>query len=294
MDIGAELRAARKARGLTVEQVAALTRIRHSYLEAIERNDFDVLPAPIYIRGFLAAYAREVGLDPRDTVQRYRSAYEAPKVTLPADERRPSGDEQGFTAARLREVIHRLFPGSPAPQPDPAGLESGPLQAAMRGWPSILAIFLLLWAYLSILAYRHASVLPEQRAQTEEAEPAEPANVRQAVATSGGEPAIRVNEGLVRVELHATGPSWIGARVDGAPVLSRLMAAGDRQSLEARDEIVLRAGDPGTLEFSINGTRGRPLGKPGQAVTVRINPRNYGDFIDSSPGASGASRAASP
>ena len=291
MDIGSELRAARKARGLTVEQVAALTRIRHSYLEAIERNDFDVLPAPIYTRGFLAAYAREVGLDPRDIVQRYRSAYEAPKVTLPADESRPSADEQVFPAATLKEVIHRLFPGTPVPQPEPAGLAVGRLQAAMRGWPSILGIFLLLWAYLSVLAYRHASVSPEQRAETAGSEPSERANVRQAVATSGGEPAMHANPGMLRVDLHATGPSWIGARADGAPVVSRLMNTGDRQSFEARDEIVLRVGDPGTLELSINGARSRPLGKPGHAVTVRINPKNYADFVDHS-GATVATRPA--
>ena len=134
MDIGSELREMRhdEIELQCVEQVAALTRIRHSYLEAIERNDFDVLPAPIYTRGFLAAYAREVGLDPQDTVQRYRSAYEAPKVTLSADESRRSGDEQGFPAARLKEVVHRLFPGNAQLHPEPAGLDAGPLQAAMR------------------------------------------------------------------------------------------------------------------------------------------------------------------
>ena len=284
MDIGSELRAARKARGLTVEQVAALTRIRHSYLEAIERNDFDVLPAPIYTRGFLTAYAREVGLDPRDIVQRYTSTHEASKVTPPADQIPEVHNPQSVIAARLKEVIDRSIAGRARPEAEPAGLDARPLQTALSGWPTVLAIFLMLWAYLSFLAYRHANVPPTPRAQTSESEPPEQADARQVVATSGGGPAIPVHPGVLRVDLHATGPSWIGARADGASVFNSLMDTGDRHTIEARDEIVLRAGDPGTLELSINGVRGRPLGKPGQAVTVRINQKNYVDFVDPPPG----------
>jgi cytoskeleton protein RodZ len=294
MDIGSELRAARKARGLTVAQVAALTRIRHSYLEAIERNDFDVLPAPIYARGFLSAYAREVGLDPRDIVQRFTSTYQASKVTPPADRIPEPRDAQGVIAARLREVVARSIAARSGPEPEPAGSDTGSMSAALRGWPSILVIFLLLWAYLSFLAYRHANELPEQRAQTARSDKSEPANTRQAVATSGGGPAIPARPDGLRVELHATGPCWIGARADGAPVFNRLMETGDRQTIEARDEIVLRAGDPGTLELSINGVRSRPIGKPGQAVTVRINPKNYVEFVDPAPGSTVANPPASP
>ena len=61
--IGAQLRAAREARGLTLEQVAAETRIPQRHLQTIEAGDFAALPARTYAIGFSRTYARLVGLD---------------------------------------------------------------------------------------------------------------------------------------------------------------------------------------------------------------------------------------
>src|SRR5436189_4293991 len=85
MDIGAELRNARKARKLSIEEIARVTKISPSVLRAIDRNDFSSVPGGLFTRGFLRAYAREVGLDPEEIVQLYRTEFEQPEQPVPAD-----------------------------------------------------------------------------------------------------------------------------------------------------------------------------------------------------------------
>jgi cytoskeleton protein RodZ len=61
--VGEQLHAARTEKGLTLNEVAAQTRIPMRHLEAIERSDFGALPGSTYSLGFAKAYARYVGLD---------------------------------------------------------------------------------------------------------------------------------------------------------------------------------------------------------------------------------------
>jgi len=59
---GARLRRSRLLRGLEIEDVAAATKINPTYLRFLEEERFDDLPAVVYVRGFVAAYARHLGL----------------------------------------------------------------------------------------------------------------------------------------------------------------------------------------------------------------------------------------
>ena len=65
---GVEFRAIRESRGLTVDRIASATRIPVRYIEALDRDDLRALPARPYLRGFVAAYGRELGLDPAEAV----------------------------------------------------------------------------------------------------------------------------------------------------------------------------------------------------------------------------------
>jgi cytoskeletal protein RodZ len=62
--LGETLRRARLSKNVTFEDAERVTRIRREYLEALEREDFGRLPAPVYARGFLRSYAGYLGLDP--------------------------------------------------------------------------------------------------------------------------------------------------------------------------------------------------------------------------------------
>ena len=68
-NIGITLRSARIQRGLTIEQVAQDTRISARFLEALESESFDELPAPVYVRGFLRSYATYLRLEPQSLLE---------------------------------------------------------------------------------------------------------------------------------------------------------------------------------------------------------------------------------
>ncbi len=61
---GETLRLARVAKKVTFEDAERVTRISRRYLEALEQENFGILPAPVYARGFLRSYASYLGLDP--------------------------------------------------------------------------------------------------------------------------------------------------------------------------------------------------------------------------------------
>lgn len=81
--IGADLRAARLARGETTADVAHQLRLREGYIEAIESGNFEVLPGVTYAIGFLRSYARYLRLDAEDLIQRFKE--EVSDITPPAD-----------------------------------------------------------------------------------------------------------------------------------------------------------------------------------------------------------------
>jgi cytoskeleton protein RodZ len=70
-ELGHILREARETKGLTLREVQEKTRISSRFLEALEMGDYDRLPTPTHVRGFLRNYARFLGLDPDPLLERY-------------------------------------------------------------------------------------------------------------------------------------------------------------------------------------------------------------------------------
>src|SRR5258705_10677604 len=71
---GEELQREREIRGISLKEIADATKISKRFLEAIERNDHRTLPAPVFTRGFVREYARYVGLNADEMVNRYNFA----------------------------------------------------------------------------------------------------------------------------------------------------------------------------------------------------------------------------
>ena len=61
--VAEQLRETRQARKVTVTEAAEATKIRTDHIEALESGDYDVFPAPVYIRGFVRTYAAYLKLD---------------------------------------------------------------------------------------------------------------------------------------------------------------------------------------------------------------------------------------
>ena len=75
--IGETLRDAREEQGLSLSDAAAETRVRESYLAALESEDFAILGGDVYVKGFLRSYAKYLGLEPDPLVASYNERYEA-------------------------------------------------------------------------------------------------------------------------------------------------------------------------------------------------------------------------
>ncbi len=75
MGPGSKLQAARIDRGLSVEDVANRMHLSTRIIESIEENDFDVITAPIFVKGYLRAYARIVLLNEDEMIAQYTEAY---------------------------------------------------------------------------------------------------------------------------------------------------------------------------------------------------------------------------
>ncbi len=77
-DIGATLREARMRARIDIGEVETKTKIRAKYLRAIENEEWDLLPGPVYAKSFLRTYGDYLGLDSRMLVDEFRRRYERP------------------------------------------------------------------------------------------------------------------------------------------------------------------------------------------------------------------------
>src|ERR1041385_3132111 len=70
--LGEELRRRREELGILLPEISESTRIGTRFLKAIESDNFELLPAGIYARAFIRAYARRVGMDEEEAVTMFR------------------------------------------------------------------------------------------------------------------------------------------------------------------------------------------------------------------------------
>jgi len=75
-ELGPRLKQARLAKGVSLRQIEASTKISVGALEALEKDDFGRLPGGIFARSFVRAYAGAVGLNPDDTVHEFLTEFE--------------------------------------------------------------------------------------------------------------------------------------------------------------------------------------------------------------------------
>lgn len=80
--LGAALAAAREQRGLSVEDVAAATRIRATVVRAIEADEFAVCGGAVYARGHLRSIAQVVGADSKPLVEEFDRRFDQPVPAL--------------------------------------------------------------------------------------------------------------------------------------------------------------------------------------------------------------------
>jgi cytoskeletal protein RodZ len=109
-ELGNSLREARSRQGLGYPQVELATKIRAKYVRALEEEQFDVLPAETYVRGFLRTYADFLGLDGQLYVDEYESRFATEEVDgTPTGRRSKSRKRQRELSFQRRAVILALI-----------------------------------------------------------------------------------------------------------------------------------------------------------------------------------------
>jgi transcriptional regulator with XRE-family HTH domain len=79
-ELGRTLSQARVGRGLTLEDCERDTRISKRYLDALEREDWKIFPAPVYSRAFLRTYAQYLSLNPAELMRLFQAQSEEPVI----------------------------------------------------------------------------------------------------------------------------------------------------------------------------------------------------------------------
>jgi transcriptional regulator with XRE-family HTH domain len=129
---GPNLRRIRIQKGISIEQIAAATKVSADLLSGLERNDFSRWPVGIYARAYVRQYAYAIGVDPDSTVDEFcrwfaegdrraeRTIRE--QATIVGQDSVVYRDELPATAGGDRRAGKKRPGGKPAPSAEPGGL----------------------------------------------------------------------------------------------------------------------------------------------------------------------------
>jgi transcriptional regulator with XRE-family HTH domain len=249
--LGEDIKAAREKKGLTLRQLSEKTRISLTFLKALEDEDYSVIPGDVFVVGFIRNCARELGLNEKEVIARYKEQQRAltpaqqpeekPAETeiksaamkagsIPVNKRRPlylvlmAGLVLGGILTAVALYMTRPAPVPPAPKPVPV-----PAPAPMR--PMTTAVL------------RHVNVTT-----------AKPPEVKPAPKT-----------GLL-LRLIADDKSWYSYKSDKGEYISGLLEKGKTFEVKADERIVLSLGSAGDVKVEYNGKALKPFGAKGVAV----------------------------
>jgi cytoskeleton protein RodZ len=286
---GMRLKEQREKRGITLDQISQSTKIGHRFLEALEEDHFERLPGGIFNKGFVRAYARCVGMDEEQVVADYLTATGANQPKTGEAEEPPVIETPAETT------------------PDrAAGLPWGIFATVLL----IIAFSFAVWGFYSrVTSTREKEPAPAPRVQSS-VSPAEPSPVSEpaspqvrnelrpssappapsgsatspqsAIAASSGDtgaqeaastaaPASR--DLVLRIKAHED--SWLSITVDGEVTTQQTLAASAEKTVRARNEIVIRAGSIGALDFEFKGKQLPLQGELGEVKTLAFDANGW-------------------
>lgn len=254
--VGEELREARIALGVSLEDAAAQLRINKRYLQALEEGRVKDLPGAAYAVGFVRSYATALGLDPDEAVRRFR-------------------DVSGTAVAKSGELVF--------PEPVPSrGIPTGILAAI--GVAIALAGYIAWYQWSGRGARVVDSVPPlpprlERAAEATaplEAPPAPavepPAPTPAPVAAPPPPP--RIDPDKPRIVIRAKGESWVQLRDNPANrvITDRVLRAGETIEIPNRPGIALTTGKAENLDLLLDGQEVEAFGGPGVRRNIALEP----------------------
>ena len=249
-EIGNSLREARIRRGLSVMDVEGVTKIRSKYLEALEEDDFEVLPGPTFVKGFLRTYALFLKLDADALVDEYRRGHE------PRAEDTPVLSIDNPRRSRSRQSVERK---KQRPRRNQRGY-------ALVGVVAVVVVLLLAWfgsgrgrepaqidasgistptSSTSLRAVSSTTTLQSQGG-----------SLSTTSSTTGTTVGTGNGKNVALVVAVTEGSCWLVVREDnesGAEVYAGTLSAGGQQTFDSSKRYWMRAGKPEVLALSVNG-----------------------------------------
>jgi cytoskeleton protein RodZ len=254
--VGERLKAAREKKKLSLEDIAAQTRIPQRHLESIENADWENLPAPTYTIGFAKSYASTVGLDRNEI----------------GDQLREEMGGQRFASSQS-EVIEAADPARTMPK-----------------WLVISAVVavILLIIIMSVLNHRALEQpAPNAPAATAPATPAAKPGQQQPAAPV---PAASAQGPVV---LTAVAPAWVQVTDQGKTLFEGMMNPGQAFTVPPTATApLLKAGKPEALKVTVGAAVAPPVGPPGKVasnVSLKAADLMRGGAQAAAPGAPAAS-----
>jgi cytoskeleton protein RodZ len=222
-EIGTTLREARVRRKLTLQQVEEDTKIRVKYVQAMENEDFDLMPGQAYIKGFLQTYATYLGLDSSIILDEYRSR------GVHREEHQPFGGSSVIGKPRSHRGRNTLV------------------------FIAIACLLVLAVIYVLGLNAEDATKTGGTGIDPGLLSPS-PSATPSSSATPSPSPSPGVGPNVVMLAASG-GPCWLEVRsggADGTVLYSGTVAAGARQ-LFRQTPLWLKIGNPPALAISVGG-----------------------------------------
>lgn len=216
------LREARESRRISLQQVQDTTKIRLYHLEAIERGDFESIAAsgPVYLRGFLRAYAAAVGLNQDEVMGRYEEAC--------------SGVQARMTPPEPTRAVSQPRKASVAPVLPRINLKAFGVPAVILAAAAVMLLVLSLSGGKGDIPARNneKSAAPSQ--------------------ATANNPVSPESAGLTSVGLRAQSRCWAMVIVDGKEVYSGTLTPGESPVWSGRS-IRIIVGNSGGVHLVVNG-----------------------------------------
>lgn len=239
IQIGATLREARTRLGLDIKEAEDQTKIRTRYIRALENEDWETLPGPVYIRGFLRTYGQILGLDGELLVDEFRRHHED---VGPA----PSSVAENVLSGRRRT--------SEAPP------SRGPLIAAIAVGIALLLVAVAIFGGGSSGGDGDVEPVPKRPAENGKraGSGGDPTGGNQSSAgpkksgTKGGAPEVKLmNESaVVLARTGVDGVCLVGG--SNKPLIdSQPLGAGDEEDYSGYKRYRLDLGGPGIVRFKV-------------------------------------------
>ncbi|MCK4427250.1 MAG: helix-turn-helix domain-containing protein [candidate division Zixibacteria bacterium] len=268
--IGSILRQQRESQKLNLEEIAEELKIRSQYLEALENDQFELLPGTLYQRSFLKTYAQFLDLDPVHILKMF-DQYEKTQISLrkETEETLPEGRKPLEESIKDQSTLHK--------QPQSSKSRAGYWFGILAG--VVLGIFCLIYLARPGMKKKHdiASELSVAAIESLNVE----LEVVDTTSFAWRLDNLLSNSAEMTLRVEAKGDSWVRIIADKKTSFSGIIAAKMAIEFKANDYFSINLGKNEGVETYLNGMKMNPLEKG----IHRLDRKNYKSFF--SPGSIG-------